>query len=68
MGLIPDSFFSLHHVVFAENEAHVTFHGIKNDTARTRFSVVLQATNDDKLNPVKALKDYIARTEHVRPG
>ncbi|KAJ8042572.1 hypothetical protein HOLleu_09351 [Holothuria leucospilota] len=59
--------FSLNHVVFMENEAHVTFHGIKNDTTRTGFSVVLQATNDDKLNPVKALKAYIDRTENVRP-
>ena len=47
--------------------ANVTLHGIKNDTARTGFTVFLQPTTDEKLNPVSALQTYIVRTAQDRP-
>jgi hypothetical protein len=59
--------FSTEQVEFCEDGAYITFHGVKNDTSRAGFKVFLQPTSDDKLNPVKALQDYILRTEPYRP-
>ena len=59
--------FSTDHVEFCETGANVTFHGIKNDSTRTGFTVVLQPMDNEKLDPVKALQDYIVRTSDQRP-
>ena len=59
--------FSTSHIQFCDGGANITFHGIKNDTSRSGFSVFLQPTGDDKLKPVLALQEYIARTNNHRP-
>ena len=59
--------FSTEHIKFCDGGANITFHGIKNDTSRTGFSVFLQPSEEEKLNPVLALQDYISRTKHNRP-
>ncbi|XP_072050326.1 uncharacterized protein [Amphiura filiformis] len=59
--------FSTENITFTENAAKIKFHGVKNDTSRTGFEVLLQPVPDVKLNPVRALKDYIEVTQSVRP-
>jgi hypothetical protein len=66
-GTSSNFVFSTHNVEFCDDGAKITFHGIKNDTSRAGFSVFLQATEEDKLNPVLALKEYISRTNNIRP-
>lgn len=44
----------------------VSFPGIKNDSSGTGFHVTLRPTRETKVDPVKALNDYIARTSHQR--
>jgi hypothetical protein len=50
----------------SSGEAQIVFHGIKNDTSRTGFEVILTPMEEPKLNPVKTLKDYIERSKHLR--
>jgi integrase len=45
----------------------IKFFGIKNDTNRSGFEVDIPKHENDKLDPVSALKVYIARTECIRP-
>jgi integrase len=54
-------------VSFNEDEsATIRLHGIKNDTDRSGFEVVLPAAKDACIDPVKTLKDYITRTNNLR--
>jgi len=67
-GSADNFVFSTDNIVFCDNgEAIIVFHGCKNDSSRSGFQVVLQPTQDPKLNPVQALKDYIQRTAQSRP-
>ena len=60
--------FSTDNVKFCDDgAAQLVFHGIKNDTAREGFQVLMQPVTEGKLNPVQALKVYIERTDLVRP-
>lgn len=60
--------FTTDNVTFlASGEAKIVFHGIKNDTSRSGFEVILQPVQDRRLNPVQTLRDYIARTSEQRP-
>ena len=45
----------------------VLFHGIKNDYSRDGFEVVLRPATNPRLDPVLTLKNYIHRTQYVRP-
>jgi hypothetical protein len=47
-------------------QAKIVFHGIKNDSSRTGFDVILQPVPERQLDPVQTLQDYIARTSHIR--
>lgn len=60
--------FSTDNINFLESgEAEITFHGIKNDMSRTGFQVVMQPAAEKKLDPVQTLRDYINRTQDIRP-
>ncbi len=59
--------FSTDNIEFCDTGANIMFHGIKNDTSRTGFSVFLQPIVNSKLDPVKALRDYVNRTKNQRP-
>jgi integrase len=60
--------FSTDQLVFRDDGGmQITFFGIKNDTNRSGFEVDIPKHDNDKLDPVSALKDYIARTECFRP-
>ena len=50
----------------ADGSLTMTFHGIKNDTAREGFKVTIPASSESALDPVQCLKTYISRTEHLR--
>ena len=58
--------FSKDMIQFSVAGMHVTFLGIKNDTDRSGFKVFLPRMNDDILDPVKTLEDYITATDNVR--
>lgn len=58
--------FSTDQLQFCDGYAKVTFFGIKNDTSRTGFEVVLPAGNNSDLDPVSCLKCYIERTQKYR--
>lgn len=61
--------FSTDHITFHDdNCATITLHGIKNDYQRDGFDIRIESTGGDKLDPVHALRDYIARTSHLRPA
>ncbi len=61
--------FSVKQIQFLPDEsAKITFFGIKNDTQRTGFEVVLPKHDVPKLDPIRCLKDYIERTASVRPA
>ena len=58
---------STDHVSFSsDGAATVCFFGVKNDTQRTGFEVTLPACSDAQVDPVEALRVYIARTAAVR--
>lgn len=44
----------------------ITFFGIKNDTKRSGFEIVLPKSNQHKIDPVSTLYDYVKRTEPQR--
>ena len=58
--------FAAFQVCFGDQKVTVTFHGIKNDTTRTGFTVTLPAASDHLLDPVAALRTYMDRTESTR--
>ncbi|KAJ8019576.1 hypothetical protein HOLleu_41225 [Holothuria leucospilota] len=59
--------FSTDNITFLPSgDAGIVFHGRKNDASRTGFHVTLRPTRETKIDPVKALRDYIARTSHQR--
>lgn len=59
--------FNKDQIVFTDNgDAKITFLGTKNDTTRTGFQVILRKATDSKIDPVRTLKDYIARTDAYR--
>ena len=43
----------------------VYFHGIKNDSARDGFRVTISHGSDTKVDPVRALREYISRTDNI---
>lgn len=50
-------------------DVEIVFWGIKNDATRAGFEVVVPKASDANLDPVRALKDYIAKTaSHRAPG
>ena len=50
-----------------DGSATINLFGIKNDTRREGFEVHIDPTEECKLNPVLALKNYIDRTRTIRP-
>lgn len=59
--------FTTDQVVFEQDGSlHITFHGIKNDTDRSGFEVVLPPGTNPILDPVKTLADYLRHTNQVR--
>ena len=65
--LVPQ-LFSTRHITFHDNgSASIVFHGIKNDTTRSGFEVLLPCDENARLDPVSALKSYITRTDIHRP-
>ena len=44
----------------------ITFFGIKNDSSRTGFQVMVPKASDVLLDPVQTIKDYLCRTKTVR--
>ena len=51
----------------SSGEAEIVFHGVKNDTSRSGFQVVMHPF-PGKMDPVNALEVYIERTRAVRPA
>lgn len=51
----------------SDGSASIALHGIKNDYKRDGFIIHVDHTDGGRLDPVQALKDYILRTEHIRP-
>jgi hypothetical protein len=67
-GFSKPVIFSTDNVLFNEDgSASITLAGIKNDTSRDGFQVCLPPTQPEKLNPVNVLRNYLQRTELVRP-
>ena len=71
--LNPDSqemvnmLFSDKQVSFLESgELAITFHGIKNDSDRDGFRVIIPPASETKLDPVLALKTYMRETDQSR--
>lgn len=60
--------FSVDQVEFRESDAKITFFGIKNDTSRTGFEVLLPRADQLQLDPVSTLECYIQRTSDHRPS
>lgn len=60
--------FTTDNITFLDSgEAKIIFHGIKNDTSRSGFDVILQPVQERQLDPVQTLHDYISRTHDIRP-
>jgi hypothetical protein len=65
---------SIRKMVFSTNQLHfqedgslvIDFHGTKNDTDRSGFSVTVRPTTNSLLDPVCALQTYIERTHEQR--
>ena len=67
-GVVKSNIFSMDNVCFnLDGSMCVTFFGIKNDTTRSGFKVQVQPHKDSKLDPVKALQDYIHISMPHRP-
>lgn len=60
--------FSVNQIEFQEGYAKIIFFGIKNDMRRSGFEVMLPRASSPQLDPVRALEDYIQRTETYRGG
>lgn len=45
----------------------ISFFGTKNDSGRTGFEVHMPPSTDAEIDPCSALKEYITRTESIRP-
>ena len=60
--------FTLENLDFQDDILKVTFFGIKNDLQRKGFEVTLPRSNVLKLDPVRALQDYIDKTKSQRGG
>jgi hypothetical protein len=58
--------FAVDQVAFSDEDAKIQFFGIKNDTKRTGFEIVLPRASIVKLDPVQTLQDYIERTKNYR--
>ena len=53
--------FTTDNITFLDSgEAKIIFHGIKNDTSRSGFDVILQPVQERQLDPVQTLHDYIS--------
>lgn len=61
-----DILFTTDMLMFLPEGVKITFFGIKNDTQRTGFEILLPAHKDKRVDPVEALKCYIQRTESLR--
>ena len=46
----------------------INFWGIKNDSSRSGFEVNIPPNSNSVLDPVKCVKDYIDRTQEMRPS
>ena len=65
--IVSDFVMSTDQFQFTEDGAvKVTFLGVKNDTQRTGFQVTLPSSPDPQLDPVRALRTYLSRTDSVR--
>jgi site-specific recombinase XerD len=53
---------------FTQNGLFVTVFGVKNDVQRSGFEVFLPKHENEKLDPVRTLWDYVTRTDSVRSG
>ncbi|KAK6178231.1 hypothetical protein SNE40_013040 [Patella caerulea] len=63
---IPNNF-SVNDIIFqSDGSMKVTFFGIKNDSSRTGFTILVQPCSIVKLCPVKTLYDYIRITNYNR--
>ena len=51
---------------FVEGGLRCRFLGIKNDTSRSGFDVILPSVEDSKCDPVRALRCYMDRTREER--
>ena len=66
--LVEHMTFCTDQIVFNDNGSMVLkLHGIKNDLDRAGFEVNIPPASHSKLDPVKTLKDYIKRTDNIRP-
>jgi len=55
--------FNTDQIVFeSSGSMRISFHGIKNDTSRSGFQVVVPPATNILLDPVKTLRDYIERS------
>jgi integrase len=53
---------------FTQDGMFVTVFGVKNDVQRSGFEVFLPKHENEKLDPVRTLWDYVTRTDSVRSG
>ena len=51
----------------SDGSANFVFHGTKNDSDRSGFSVHLPAGTQAIIDPINTLKSYITRTQHLCP-
>lgn len=58
--------FALHDIQFQDTAMTIMIHGNKNDYDRDGFQVTVPASKNAKLDPIKALQCYIARTQCQR--
>jgi len=58
--------FSVKQVEIQTDSAKFTFFGIKNDTSRSGFEVMIPRAKDAKLDPIGALECYIEKTSSHR--
>jgi hypothetical protein len=68
-NVVSRMIFSTNDITFElDGSVSINFMGIKNDVQRTGFVVKVPKHDNVKLDPVAALKAYIARTEALRPS
>ena len=48
-----------------DGSANIIFFGIKNDSDRKGFEIVLGSTDESVIDPVLTLQDYIKRTRKL---
>ena len=67
-GICEPLIFKTSQLKFCEDgSCTIILHGIKNDYMREGFEVVVQPTENGRVDPVKALKCYVERTRYIRP-